>query len=57
MCLKVEDGLNRRAPDGGYAKFWPCENLPVLGLDAIVDGNSEMPGEQRIDETPRRPER
>ena len=33
MCLKLEDGLNRRAPDGGYAKFGPRENLAILGLE------------------------
>ena len=52
MCLKLEDGLNRGAPDGGYAKFGPCENLAILGLDAIVERDPEMPREQCIDQTP-----
>ena len=57
MYLKLEDGLNRRTPDGGYAQAGPRENLAVLGFDAIVDRDPEMPGEQCIDETPGRPER
>ena len=57
MYLKLEDGLNRRAPDSGYAKAGPRENLAILGLDAIVDRDPEMPGEQRIHQTPGRPER
>ena len=56
VCLKLEDGLNRRAPDGGYAKFGPREHLAILGLDAIVDRDPEMSCEQCIDQSPGRPE-
>ena len=56
MFLKLEDGLHRRAPAGGYAKFGSCENLTVLGLDTVVDGDVEIPAEQSIDEAPGRSE-
>ncbi|MDE0219807.1 MAG: hypothetical protein OXJ90_11090 [Spirochaetaceae bacterium] len=56
MVLELEDGLNRRTPNGGYVQALPREHLAILGLDPVVDRDPEMPGEQRIDEPSGRPE-
>jgi hypothetical protein len=56
VYLKAQDGLHRSAPDGRDAKAGPREHVEILGLDPIVYRDPELSAEQRVDESPGRPE-